>query len=135
MDALKRLTSKNKYVAFAYWIFFLLILGIETAPIFVKFFSQKGSYDEILAMNEYEIVLQQKKRQSDLHELINSELEGIRSINTRKKIAQDAINERVMKLITEAQSDIAEKAIKLWQLQQLKKVDDNVEAFVISKMT
>ncbi len=135
MDALKRLTSKNTYVAFAYWIFFFLILGIETAPIFVKFFSQKGSYDEILAMNEYEVALQQKKRQSDLHELINSELEGIRSINNRKRIAQDAINEKVMNLIAEAQNDISEKAIRLWQLEQLKKVDDNVEAFVSSKTT
>jgi len=133
MDALKKLTSKNTYVAFAYWIFFLLILGIETAPIFVKFFSQKGSYDEILAMNEYEISLQQKKRQSDLHELINSELEGVRSINTKRKIAQDAINEKVMNLIVDAQSDIAEKAIRFWQLQQLKKVEENVEAFVVSK--
>lgn len=107
MDALKKLTSKNRYVAFAYWIFFLLILGIETAPIFVKFFSQKGSYDEVLAMNEYEVALQQKKRQSDLHELINLELDGISSINTKRKIAQDAINEKVMNMIADVQSDIA----------------------------
>ena len=135
MDALKRLTSKNNYVLFAYWIFFLLILGMETAPIFVKFFSQKGSYDEIFAMNEYEIFIQQQKRKSDLHELINLELEAIHSINTRRSIAQNAINEKVMTTIAEVQGEIAEKAIRLWQLQQLKKVDENVEAFVASKIT
>lgn len=134
MDALKILTGKNSYVKFTYWIFFLLILGIETAPIFVKFFSPKGSYDEILSMNEYEVVLDQQKRKSDLHELINSELAGIRSINTKKYIAQEAVNEKIMNTIAEVQGDIADKAIRIWQLQQLKEVEENVEAFVKSKI-
>ncbi|MFN8288956.1 MAG: DUF4407 domain-containing protein [Chitinophagaceae bacterium] len=135
MDALKRLTSKNKYVFAAYWIFFLLILGIETAPIFVKFFTPKGSYDEILAMNEYEVFIQQQKRKSDIHELINSEIEAIRAINIKKSLAQNAINEKVMTAIADAQAAIAEKAIRLWQVQQMKKVDDNVEDFVQSKVS
>ena len=133
MDALKKLTSRNFYVGFAYWIFLLLILGIETAPIFVKFFSPKGSYDEILAMNEYEVMLQQKRRQSDLHELINAEVSAIRSINIKKNIAQEAINEKIMTGIADAQSDIADKAIKLWHLEQLQKVEDNVGGFIKSK--
>lgn len=53
LDGLKKLTSTNSHVLFAYWIFFLLILSVETAPIFVKFFTPTGSYDEIFAMNEY----------------------------------------------------------------------------------
>jgi hypothetical protein len=108
---------------------------METAPIFVKFFSQKGSYDEIFSMNEYEIFIQQQKRKSDLHELINLEMEAIHSINARKSIAQNAINDKVMTTIAEVQGEIAEKAIRLWQLQQLKKVDENVEAFVQSKIS
>lgn len=134
MDALKNLTSKNPYVAFTYWIFFLLILGIETAPIFVKFFSPKGSYDEILAMNEYEVMINQQKRKSDLHEMINTELAGIRSVNDKKHIAQEAVNEKIMTVIAEAQSEIAEKAIKLWKLQQMDKLDNDVGAFVKSRM-
>jgi Domain of unknown function (DUF4407) len=134
MDALKRLTGKNGYVWFAYWIFFFLILGMETAPIFVKLFSPKGSYDEILAMNEYEVMLKQKKRQSDLHELINAEVAAIRSINIKKGIAQEAINEKIMSGIADAQSDIAEKAIRIWHLEQLQKVEDNVGDFIKSKI-
>jgi len=91
MEALKRLTSRNSYVFIAYWVFFLLIIGIETAPIFVKFFTPKGSYDEILAMNEYVTFMEQQKRKSDLHEMINSEIEAIRSLNERKKTAQDTL--------------------------------------------
>ena len=64
LEGLKRLTSSNNYVLIAYWVFFLLVLGIETAPIFVKFFTPKGSYDEILAMNEYVTFMEQQKRKS-----------------------------------------------------------------------
>lgn len=135
MDALKRLTQRNSYVFFTYWIFFLLILGIETAPIFVKFFSQKGCYDEILSMNEYVVFVEQQKRKSDLHELMNAEIEAIQSINSRKTIAQNAINEKVMELVSNAQKEIAEKSIRLWKLQQLARVDEDVTAFVHSKVS
>ena len=130
LDGLKRLTSSNVYVLFAYWIFFLLVIGIETAPIFVKFFTPKGSYDEILAMNEYITFLEQQKRKSDLHELINSEIEAIRSMNEKKKTAQDTVNEKLMTEIATAQGEIGEKAIRLWKAKQLVKVDNNFEDFV-----
>ena len=132
LEALKRLTSRNNYVMMAYWVFFLLIIGIETAPIFVKFFTPKGSYDEILAMNEYVTFMEQQKRKSDLHEMINSEIEAIRSLNERKKTAQDTVNEKLMTEIANAQGEIAEKAIKLWKARQLRSVDQNPTSFVSS---
>jgi hypothetical protein len=132
LEGLKRLTSSNNYVLIAYWVFFLLVLGIETAPIFVKFFTPKGSYDEILAMNEYVTFMEQQKRKSDLHEMINSEIEAIRSLNERKKSAQDIVNERLMTEIANAQGEIAEKAIKLWKERQLRRVEQNPTSFVSS---
>lgn len=132
LEGLKRLTSSNNYVLIAYWVFFLLVLGIETAPIFVKFFTPKGSYDEILAMNEYVTFMEQQKRKSDLHEMINSEIEAIRSLNERKKTAQDSVNDRLMTEIANAQGEIAEKAIKLWKERQLRRVEQNPTSFVSS---
>jgi hypothetical protein len=132
LEGLKRLTSSNNYVLVAYWVFFLLVLGIETAPIFVKFFTPKGSYDEILAMNEYVTFMEQQKRKSDLHEIINSEIEAIRSLNERKKTAQDSVNERLMTEIANAQGEIAEKAIKLWKERQLRQVEQNPISFISS---
>ncbi|MGR6088317.1 MAG: DUF4407 domain-containing protein [Arcticibacter sp.] len=132
LDGLKRLINSNNYVLLAYWVFFLLVIGIETAPIFVKFFTPKGSYDEILAMNEYVVFMEQQKRKSDLHEMINSEIEAIRSLNERKKTAQDTVNERLMTEIANAQGEIAEKAIKLWKERQLRSVEQNPTSFVSS---
>jgi len=132
LEGLKRLTSTNNYVLIAYWVFFLLVLGIETAPIFVKFFTPKGSYDEILEMNEYVTFMEQQKRKSDLHEMINSEIEAIRSLNEKKKTAQDSVNDRLMTEIAHAQGEIAEKAIKLWKERQLRRVEQNPTSFVSS---
>lgn len=132
LEGLKRLTSSNNYVLVAYWVFFLLVLGVETAPIFVKFFTPKGSYDEIIAMNEYVTFMEQQKRKSDLHELINSEIEAMRSINERKKTAQDSVNERLMTELANAQGEIAGRAIKLWKDRQLRSVEQNPTAFVSS---
>lgn len=130
LDGLKKITNNNSYVFFTYWIFFLLVLGIETAPIFVKFFTPKGSYDEMLGMNEYITYLEQQKRKSDLHESINSEIETIRSINKQRKTTQDSVNEKLMNEIAKAQGEISEKALRLWKFKQFVKMDENLEDFV-----
>ena len=130
LDGLKRLTDRNDYVWFAYWIFFLLILSIETAPIFVKLFTQKGSYDEILSMDEYLIALDQQKRKSDKHEAINTEIETSRSISNQKNNAQNEINAKLMNGIANAQGEIFDKAIQLWKYKQFLKIDENVDDFV-----
>lgn len=135
LDALQRLTRQNSYVFFAYWIFFLLILGMETAPIFVKFFTAKGSYDETLATNEYIAFLEQQKRKSDLHEHINFELLLSRSVNEKRNRTQDIINEKVLQEIAIAQSEIAEKAILQWKAQQLNKAEKTPEDFIKSTET
>lgn len=133
LDALRRLTTKSNYILFAYVIFFLLVLAVETAPIFVKLFSQKSSYDEVLEMNEYEIYILQQKKRSDLHEAINAELQAIRSANVKRIMAQDSVNEKLMQTIAEAQNEIGGKAIRLWKLQHLEQIDKNVEDYVRSK--
>jgi hypothetical protein len=117
-------------VFYAYWVFLLLILAIETAPIFVKFFTPKGSYDETLAMNEYIAYVEEQKRKSDLHEQLNSELLLSRSVNEKRNKTQDLINDKILGEIASAQGEIAEKAIGRWKAKQLTKVDNNPEHFI-----
>jgi hypothetical protein len=130
LDALKVLKAKNSHVRFAYWIFMLLILGIETAPIFVKLFSPKGSYDEVLAMNEYIVWLDQQKKKSDLHEKINNEIESVKAANKKSRDAQHLINDDILKEVALAQSEIARKAIDLWKKKELDKVGSEPDHFI-----
>ncbi len=53
MEALSRLTEKSGAIRIAHWFILLLFLAIETAPIFVKFISQRGPYDYVLKKEEY----------------------------------------------------------------------------------
>lgn len=87
----------------------------------------------MLEMNEYEVYILQQKKRSDLHEAINAELQAIRSANVKRIMAQDSVNEKLMQTIADAQSEIGGKAIRLWKLQHLKKIDENVEEYVRSK--
>jgi hypothetical protein len=83
-------------------------------------------------MNEYITYIKQQKRKSDLHEMINSELIAIRSINNKKHAAQDAVNERLMHEIAAAQGEIAKKAIRLWKEEQLARTEDDLNSFITS---
>jgi hypothetical protein len=132
LSGLKLLIDSNSYVFFAYWVFFLLLISIETAPIFVKLFSPRGSYDVIMAMKEYEIELQQEKLKSDLHQKINEELEASRSLHTAKRAALEPVLENLMYKTALAQGEVAEKGIEYWKQRQLQKVAANPRAFVAS---
>lgn len=130
LDALKLLINENSYVGWAYWIFLLLILGIETAPIFVKLFSPKGSYDETLAMNEYEVWINQQKRKSDLHEEINKSIETSRAANKKSRETQDIINSEILREVALAQVEVTKHAIKKWKDSELLKVEQDVSEFI-----
>ena len=130
LDALKLLIKENNYVGWAYWIFLLLILGIETAPIFVKLFSPKGSYDETLAMNEYEVWINQQKRKSDLHEEINKSIQTSRAANKKSRETQEIINNEILREVASAQAEVTKHAIKKWKYSELLKVEQDVSEFI-----
>lgn len=130
LDVLKSLIKNNSYVGVMYWIFLLLVLGIETAPIFVKFFSPKGSYDEVLAMNEYAIWLEQQQRKSDLHEQVNHAYESSRDANKKSRDTQQLINDDILKEVAIAQAEIARKAIREWKEKQLLKAEQEPDSFI-----
>jgi len=130
LDGLKRLKDKNKDVALAYWIFVLLILAIETSPLFVKFFTPKGKYDFIIGMDDYLVELEQKKRQSDRHQEINAEIESYNDVNQIRKERQNKVNAEIMDQIATAQAEIAIRAITVWKENQLNEVDRNLESFI-----
>lgn len=130
LDALKRITSKSTYAFIAYWAFFLLVLAVETAPILVKFFTPKGSYDIIFAMNETLIIAKQQQRKVVFEENLKSDNEAISSINSKRKQAQDIVNGKLINVIADAQGEIAEKAIDIWKNKQFEKVEEDIDKFI-----
>lgn len=130
LDALHRLTAKNPYVAFAYWVLFLLLMAIETAPIFVKVFTPAGSYDNILASREQRIHQVETHKNTKLEMDINND-KAIYSekLSERKKIEKQ-LHLRLLQKISEAQQKIMERAVSKWKQAQLAKVRQNPSTFV-----
>lgn len=53
MEALDRLVQTSKPVQWASWFIMVLIICIETAPVFIKLIAAKGPYDNLLKMEEH----------------------------------------------------------------------------------
>jgi hypothetical protein len=130
LSALERLKDKNSDVAAAYWLLVLLILGIETAPVFVKFFTPKGKYDNILLTDDYLVWLEQEKRKSDRHQEINADIVSYNAMNDIRNERQNKVNGHIMDEIAAAQGEIATAAITAWKENQLREVNMNLAAFI-----
>ena len=122
LDALHRLTEKNGHVAFAYWIFFLLFLSLETAPIFVKLFTPKGSYDIILASREAILKKLQQQKIEGLEATINAERDILDQKLEDKKKQEKKLNVQLLENVADAQLEILDVGIRYWKKGQLKKV-------------
>lgn len=59
MEALSNLKSKSEPIAIAGLFIMLLIIAVETAPVFVKLITPKGPYDNLLAIEEFSFSTQE----------------------------------------------------------------------------
>jgi hypothetical protein len=53
MEALSRVTENSSPIYWASWFIMLLLIAVETAPVFVKLISMKGPYDNLLKAEEF----------------------------------------------------------------------------------
>lgn len=53
MEALDKITTESKPVLWASWFILLLIIAVETMPVFIKLMSNKGPYDNLLKIEEF----------------------------------------------------------------------------------
>lgn len=61
LDALSVLTTDSPAIKMAGIFIVLLFVAVETAPIFVKLISPRGSYDELLDLTEHKVVVYAKE--------------------------------------------------------------------------
>ena len=81
LEALSRITDKNPTTKAASWLITLLLITLETAPVFVKLLTKRGPYDEILDRIEHEYFVEQQKIISQINAKANSAIETLRQIS------------------------------------------------------
>lgn len=122
LEALSKITSENSSIWMASILITLLFVLLETAPVVVKLLSVRGPYDEILERIEYEKIMNEKIKISNLNEKINNELKIISQKNKNLLDAELKANKELLDSIASAQAEIAKEAVKKWKEDELNKL-------------
>lgn len=127
MRALSSLRDADPTVAWASAFIVLLFILLETAPIFVKIFSERGPYDDIYETLEHEVYANEQKRMLEINEQVRSDLQRKRSergrlLETERQLTRktmDSLETLAGPEILEAQMEIAQLLVARWRKAEL----------------
>jgi len=144
IEALGKITAKEKALGYASLLITLLFLAIETAPLLVKLFSKRGPYDDELELAEHLAWVRMQYEKSDINSKINRKLEAINQTDERVKRTVEARqqsmfetstkslekkqelelanNEQLLRLIAEKQLSLADELVKQWYEKEVEKL-------------
>jgi hypothetical protein len=74
MEALANLKQKSEPIKWASLFVMLLILAIETAPVFVKLISAKGPYDNLIRIEEFSFSTKEKEQLAKISSLARNNI-------------------------------------------------------------
>lgn len=74
MEALENLKKKSEPIKWASLFVMLLILAIETAPVFVKLISAKGPYDNLIKIEEFAFSTKEKEQLAKISSLARNSI-------------------------------------------------------------
>ena len=150
IEALGRLTSKDKTMGWVSFFIMLIFIAIETAPILAKLIAKRGDYDERLELERYKLLIRQEYSKSKIKAEINRGVAELKVIDEKirrvvesreeafvemssKKIKlqlQKELenNEALLYMISEAQKEIAELVVRQWKEQELEKLKNQIQS-------
>jgi len=117
-----------------HWFVTILLILIETLPIFIKIMSKRGPYDEILDRVEYEHYLTQQRIISEKNDELNNILIEMKELNkmkgeirmkteTSKLDIELKTNEVLLDEIAHKQAELAKVAIDKWYQDELNRIN------------
>lgn len=116
----------------ASWLIMLLFIIIETAPTFFKMMMEDGPYDNLLRAEKYKAKVLSDKRISDVNDAVNTCVLISTMKNEKRLEAETIANKDILEKIARAQSELLEVAIKKWKEEELKKIQENPSAYIMS---
>ncbi len=122
IDALGVLTSKSDAMYMANLFLILLFIAIETSPIFTKLISAKGPYDDLLEKHEHSIEIYKIEKMSKNNQKTNERLEIVIQSGNNAVTEELEGNRNLMKLIVEAETELAQEMINQWKEDEMGKI-------------
>lgn len=123
IDALSVLTAESRAMHYANLFLILLFIAIEIAPIFVKFISSKGPYDELLEAHEKEIKIYKEERLTKTVQ--SSEARLLRFTDTEKLQNEEKVarSQRVRRKFADAEDELLDETIRHWKEEEKEKMN------------
>lgn len=103
----------------------LLIIAIETAPIFTKLLSPRGPYDDQMKALEHAYVVDSLEQINHKNQKLNKKLTLLEELD-RAEIEHELANNRdVMKAVSDVYMDLVKEQLNMWLKEQRKTIKDN----------
>lgn len=130
LKGLSDISSQFQIINLASWFLIILFIMLETAPVLVKLFSNRGPYDDIYDGLEHKVFVRERKMISQLNDDINTEVALSRQMNAGKLAAELQLSASTMESmqtilsdeICEAQMEIGKLLIEQWKRREMQRL-------------
>ncbi len=126
LDDLGKLKANNSNIRWASWLLASLFFILEIAPIFVKWISDRGIYDELLEADE-NLIRNEIRQQASENQI---QLESTIANGQAYLNADSTANQQLLEKVMVAQSVIGQKIVEEWQNSELEKLESNREEYL-----
>jgi hypothetical protein len=117
--SLSDLQDEDPSVYAVSWFILLLFVVIETSPIFVKLISNRGPYDDLLALEQLRTSAEAKKSYTSIRNQLLRELDLEHEMVQAEMSVHQASSKESVEKLAEAQREINTARIQRWKEYQL----------------
>ncbi len=117
--SLNELQQEDPSVDAVSWFILLLFVVIETSPIFVKLISNRGPYDDLLALEQLRTSAEAKKSYTSIRNQLLRELDLEHEMVQAEMSVHQASSKESVEKLAEAQREINTARIQKWKEHQL----------------
>ncbi|GAA4434790.1 DUF4407 domain-containing protein [Ravibacter arvi] len=122
IEALGALTAESNAMYLANIFLVLLFIAIEIAPIFVKFISSRGPYDELLEAHEQELKIYKEEKVAKNRQ--RSEARLLRFADEEKYQTEEKVSraQRIRRKFAAAEDELLDETIQHWKEEEKDKL-------------
>lgn len=122
LAALGSVSDENESIRLASMFLMLLFMALEMSPIFVKLFSPKSAYDDLLELKEHNHEIYKIEKMSKINQATNERLQIVLESSNNKIRTELDGNTDLMKSIIAAEQEIAQVQINQWKENEIEKI-------------
>lgn len=131
LTALNEITFKQSFsLSMARVLVMFLFIAIEIIPTLFKLMMIDGAYDAVLALEKHRSKVIAKKQESDINDIINTDIMISTKNNEERYKAEVLANKKLMEKIAETQAELLQTAIEKWREAELEKINKDPSEYI-----